>query len=95
MNRSHLKNPRGRAGGHKAAMQGARSVVWYHHMSDEQRRSAAKWPRPEGLRPLVLKEARHTALRGLALARLGVAAGHLSGTPSLKLGGGNASHGGS
>lgn len=87
MTRSHLKIPRGRAGGHLAAVQGARSVVWYHHMSDEQRRNAAKWPRPEGLRP----KSRHTALRGLALGVLGPAPRALSG----EILGSNASHGGS
>jgi hypothetical protein len=83
---AHVSILRARAGGHSAAMQGARSAVWYHHMSDEQRRSAAEWPRPDGLRP----KSRHTALRGLALVGLGPAPRALSG----EILGGNAAHGG-
>ena len=60
---AHVSILRGRAGGHLAAMQGARSVVWYHHMSDEQRRSAAQWPRPDGLLGLSMGLALRACLR--------------------------------
>ena len=49
--------------------------MWSFHMSDEQRRSAAQGPRPEGLRA----KSRQTALLALAIEWLWPAAGALSG----------------